>query len=108
MKLKFDLADVVTTEFGVGREDRQGQEFIAMTVDADIQHALREMAEATWTTMQANASTPEKYDPSEKHSSIEHLYLPLGDDMAKSMRDLHEAANLPLNAAALKNPATVF
>lgn len=108
MKLKFDLAAVVATEFGVGREDGHHQEFVAMTVDADVQNALREIARTTWTTMQANASTPEKYDPSEKHSSIEHLYLPLGDDMATSMSDLHEAVNLPLNADALKDPATVF
>jgi Domain of unknown function (DUF4868) len=108
MRLKFDLTDVDTTEFGVGKEDGQGQEFIAMTVDADVQTALREMAASTWDAMQANAKAPEKYDPSEKHASIEHLFLPLGDGMARAMRNLHEAANLPVNAAALKNPASVF
>ena len=108
MKLKFDLTDVNITEFGVGKEDGHGQEFIAMTVDADVQDALREMAVTTWDTMQDDSKAPQKYDPSEKHASIEHLYLPLGDPLAQAMRDLHDAANLTLNASALNNPATVF
>ena len=108
MKLQFDLTDVDIVEFGVGKEDRQGQAFTAMTVDADVQGALREMAMTTWDTMQGDSKTPQKYDPSEKHASIEHLYLPLGDRMAQAMRDLHDAANITLNASALKNPTTVF
>ena len=41
MKLDFDLEKVTVTEFGVGRDDGDGQTFIAVPVDADVQTALR-------------------------------------------------------------------
>ncbi len=44
MKLEFDLESVTVTEFGVGRDDDNGQTFVAVPVDADVQIALREMA----------------------------------------------------------------
>jgi hypothetical protein len=108
MNLLFDFTKTVTTEFGVGKDDGLDQSFFLMTVDVGVQEALREMAITTWEHMENETDTPEQYDPSEKHGSIEYLYLPLKDRLSKSMRDLHEAANLPVNAAALNDATTVF
>jgi Domain of unknown function (DUF4868) len=105
MNLQYDFSTTVTTEFGVGKDDGPQQKFFLMTVDADIQEALRDMALTTWNSMQSETHTPERYDPSEKHGGIEYLYLPLGNVLAKAM---HNAANLPLNVAALNDPASVF
>jgi len=41
MKLGFDLENVIVTEFGVGRDDGNGQTFVTVPVDADVQAALR-------------------------------------------------------------------
>lgn len=108
MKLKFDLESVTVTEFGVGRDNGDGQVFVAVPVDADVQAALHEMAQATWGAMQKIEGGPVKYEPSEKHGSIEYLYLPLADDMAASMRELYEAANLDIDGDALKEPDNIF
>jgi hypothetical protein len=108
MKLDFDLASVTVTEFGVGRDDGDGQTFVVMPVDADVQAVLREMVQATWDAMQNDGDNPAKYEPSEKHASTEHLYLPLTDSMATSMRELHNATNLTMEAGALDDPADVF
>ena len=108
MKLLFDFAKVDIVEFGVGKENAEGQSFVNMTVDAEVQAALQKMAEATWEEMQQQTKSPEKYDPSEKHSAVEHLYLPLSDDMAKSLRQLHEANNLDLDGDALRATDDVF
>jgi hypothetical protein len=108
MKLAFDLNQVTLVEFGVGREDGTGQSFVAVPVDAKVQTALREMTQATWQAMQQDDDGPTKYEPSDKHGSVEWLYLPLADDMAASLRDLHQAVNLPMDAAALTSPADVF
>jgi len=108
MTLNFDNEKVSVTEFGVGRDDGNGQTFVSMPVDADVQNALREMVAATWQAMQKDTDGPAKYEPSDKHGSTEYLYLPLNDDLTTSIRGLHEAANLPLNADALADPATVF
>ncbi len=108
MKLEFDLESVTVTEFGVGLDDDNGQTFVAVPVDADVQIALREMAEATWDAMQNVEDGPSKYAPSEKHGSTEYLYLPLADEMASSVRELHQANNLEIHGGALDEPADVF
>lgn len=108
MKLAFDLNKVTLVEFGVGRDDGNGQAFVAVPVDAKVQTALREMTQATWQAMQQDEDGPTKYEPSDKHGSVEWLYLPLADDMAAGVRDLHQAVNLPMDAAALTSPADVF
>lgn len=108
MKLDFDLEDVVHTEFGVGIDVDTRQEFILIPVDASVQKALIEMAQVTWATMQKDDDGPKMYEPSEKHESIEYLYLPLDSSLAASVRQLHEAANLLMNSYALCDPAAVF
>lgn len=108
MKLDFDIKNVSATEFGVGRDDGNGQTFLSIPVDADVQNALREMVSATWQAMQRDTDAPPRYEPSEKHGGTEYLHLPLNDDLATPIRELHEAANLPLDAAALADPAQVF
>ncbi len=108
MKLEFDLGNVTITEFGVGRDGGDGQTFVAVPVDADVQGALREMVQATWEAMQGGDDGPAKYEPSEKHASTEYLYLPLTEDMASSVRELHEATNLDIDGGALGEPADVF
>ncbi len=108
MKLEFDIENVTVTEFGVGRDDGNGQTFVTVPVDADVQAALREMVQATWDAMQNDGDGPAKYQPSEKHGSTEYLYLPLDDDLAASVRELHEAASLHIDTAALSDPVDVF
>lgn len=108
MKLEFDFSNVTITEFGVGQDGSNGQVFSAVPVDATVQTALREMGRMTWQAMQNDESGPEKYEPSDKHGGVEYLYLPVTDAMAASVRDLHQAVNLPINAAALATPGDMF
>ncbi|MDI7269449.1 MAG: hypothetical protein QME96_15790, partial [Myxococcota bacterium] len=108
MKLEFDLENVSVTEFGVGLDDGNGQTFVVVPVDADVQTALREMVQATRDALHEDEEGPAKYDPSEKHRGTEYLYLPLDDELAASVRELHEAASLDINTAALSDPADVF
>jgi len=108
MKLEFDLKNVIVTEFGVGRDDGDGQTFVSVPVDASVQSALHEIVQATWDAMQRIDSTPAKYEPSEKHGGTEHLYLPLEDELASSVRELHEANNLDIDRDVLSEPTDVF
>lgn len=108
MKLKFNIESVTVTEFGVGRDDGNIQTFSAVPVDHDVQRALGEMVQATLNAMQKDEDGPAHYEPSEKHGSMEYLYVPLGDDLALTVRELHEAANLAINATALDDADTVF
>ena len=108
MILDFDIKNLTATEFGVGRDDGNGQTFVSLPVDANVQNALRDIVSATWQAMRKDADDPPRYEPSEKHGSTEYLHLPLNDDLAASIRKLHEAANLPLDTDALADSTTVF
>lgn len=108
MKLYFDLEHVTVTEFGVGRDDGTGETFAAVPVDTQVQAALRVMALTTWEGMQDGDVAPAKYEPTEKYGSTEYVYLPLDDDLASSVRQLHDATNLAPHRGALDDPADVF
>ncbi|WP_419594583.1 hypothetical protein [Thiolapillus sp.] len=104
--MKFDLDNVIVTEFGVGIDDGNEQTFVVVPVDTEVQTALHEMVQATWEEMQGDDVGPTRYQPSEKHGSTEYLYLPIGDDLAKSVRELHDATNL--NIGVLGDPPNIF
>jgi hypothetical protein len=108
MNLKFDISNVNITAFGVGWDDGDGRGFNRITVDRNVQDALKEMTGATWVAMQEQTNNPTIYEPSEKHASIEYTYLPLNDNMAEDMRNLHEATNLLLDSTALADTGKVF
>ncbi len=108
MKLEFDIQNVMVTEFGVGLDNDNGQTFVVVPVDVDVQAALHEMVHATWHTMQEDCDGPTMYQPSEKHCNIEYLYLPLGDVLASAIRELHDAENLAMDGHALEDSAPIF
>ncbi|EEX13729.1 conserved hypothetical protein [Citreicella sp. SE45] len=84
------------------------QEFLSVPAGANVQDALREMAERTWASMNADDPNPPNYNPAEKHSSTEHLILPLADQHAASMQALHGAVNIPIDAQALQDTDPMF
>jgi hypothetical protein len=66
------------------------------------------MAADTWNAMRKLTVDPPKYEPAEKHSSSDYVYVPLRDDLAEPLRQLHQATNIPLDVAALSEPSKVF
>ena len=108
MKIDFDFNAVASTEFGVGLEEGDQEVFQLVTVDADVQRALQEMVAATVREMRQASEDPSPYEPAEKYSSQEHVILPLEDELARQLRDLHEANNLRVDSQALAEPAKIF
>jgi hypothetical protein len=108
MMLEFDLSSVKVTEFGVGRDDGNGQTFVAIPVDKDVNRVLHEMVTATWDAMKNDDDDPANYQPSEKHAATEYLYLPLADKLAAPIRQLHEAVSLDIDTAALSDPSSMY
>jgi hypothetical protein len=106
--MDFDIENVRTIEFGVGRDDGDERVFHAVVVDDAVQGALQSMLVNTQTALTRQEQPPSLYAPSEKYASIEYVYLPLDDELAGLLRGLHSAANLDLDQQALSNPTTVF
>jgi hypothetical protein len=108
MDLEFDLNRIAVTEFGVGLDNGVAQTFFAVPVDANVQNALLEMVQETWNALQRDEAGPAKYEPSEKHGSTEFLYVPIDDDMAASLCELHKAENLGIDPTVLSKTSSVF
>jgi hypothetical protein len=97
------------TEFGVGRENENGEGFVLVPVDTDVQVVLQEMAIATRDEMIEIATADSVlYEPSEKYGSSEYLHLPLQDEMASQLRLIHEAKNLPVDSGVLSDPSRIY
>lgn len=106
--MDFELNAIRTVQFGVGRDDGDEHAFHCVMVDEAVQTALGEMAAETWATMRQLSNDPVRYEPSEKHSGCEHVYLPLDDELAVRMRNLHEAVNLDIDQNALDDTEAMF
>lgn len=110
MALDFDLNNVTCVEFGVGREVEPNNQqcFEVVPIDTTVQTALLEMVSNTLDIMQDHSSSLNIYQPSEKHAGIEYLYLPLSNELAQTMKSLHEATNITINSDALNNSTEIF
>lgn len=108
MKLSFDLDNASVLEFGVGLDDGNGQTYSIVPVDAGVKAALLKMVRDTWDAMQKQDDGPVRYEPSEKYESIEYLFFPLADELAKELRNLHEAVDLTIDGAVLTHSTAVF
>lgn len=106
--MDFELNAIQTVQFGVGRDDGDEHAFHCVMVDDAVQTALGEMAAETWATMRQLTNDPVRYEPSEKHSGCEHVYLPLDDELAVRMKNLHEAINLDIDQNALDDTEAMF
>jgi hypothetical protein len=107
MPAQFDLGTTQITEFGVGIDDDNRTRYALIPVDDEVQAVLRQMVAATRSAMQ-DAGDASRYQPSEKHAAHENLNLPLDDDLASTVRAIHEAQNLPNESKALKDPKNIF
>ena len=105
--LAFELDNMRVTEFGVGRDNGDIYQFLAIPVDGDVRTALADMAQSTWNAMREVEEDPAQYQPAEKHGSTEYLLVQEGDDLEHSLRQLHNAENLPLDANALQDPSAI-
>jgi hypothetical protein len=108
VKVRFDLDRVSVTEFGVGRETGNGQTYSMVPVDRAVQAALKDMVSSTLDGMTKGGAAPVKYEPSEKHGGVEYLFLPIKDELATVVRELHEAENIEVDADALRDASDVF
>ena len=108
MNIHFDFGNIRATEFGIGRYENGEDTLNLIPVDRSVQAALKEMAEATWMRMTDMTEEPTIYEPSEKYSSEEYLYLPLNDELATRLREIHLAQNIPLNGRAILDTSGMY
>ncbi|MEX1211348.1 MAG: Kiwa anti-phage protein KwaB-like domain-containing protein [Balneolaceae bacterium] len=108
--MEFDFDNVRAVQFGVGKDNSDEDTFHCVMVDNEIQEALVTMAKDTWVAMgdENNSGEPNRYEPSEKHSSREFLFIPLEDDLAVRLRNLHRAINLDIDQSALDDVNEMF
>ena len=105
MTVAFDLAGVVATEFGVGR-DGETEAFRVVPVDGEVKAALLSMTRTTREKMDSFEGGGLGYEPSEKHGGTEYLVAPAGRFDA-AIRELQDAENIPLDSAGLADTESI-
>jgi hypothetical protein len=108
MAFAFNFDSIDITEFGVGSDNGDGRTFSLVAVDEKVQKALQEMVEATREQLNKAGANPAQYEPSDKYASLEHLIVPLDDDLAESLKTLHQTNNYPFDCSTLDTPGGVF
>lgn len=102
----FDFDEEALVEFGVGLDLLNGSQFRLISVDGSVQAALKEMAAATWKRLsQKDVVT---FEPSEQYAAEAHVTLPTDHELAGNLRNLHEAANMLIDNAALTRISEIF
>ncbi len=97
MNLNFDTENVEVIEFGAGCHPDTGRTFATVPVHLGVQRILQDMVIATCQEMTKDGmEPPSTFDPADKHASVEYLTLPIDDDLAVSVKTLHQASNLPI------------
>jgi hypothetical protein len=66
------------------------------------------MAQDTLSAMKTISDEAELYEPSEKYSSCEHVYLPLSHDLSERLKNLHDAGNIDPDQAAFEDMDATF
>jgi len=108
MAFSFNYSSIDITEFGIGTDNGDGRTFSLVAVDEKVQEALLEMVNATREQLNKIDSTPAQYEPADKYASLEHLVVPLDDDLAEALKTLHQTNNYPFDRTALDTPGGVF
>lgn len=96
MNLHFNMQQIDTTEFGIGRKNPTA--FYFVPVDASAQRAVRAMVRQTLDSMEPMAGEASYYQPAEKYATPEYCYLRAADPMAELFRDVSLADNLPTDS----------
>jgi hypothetical protein len=101
---QFDFLNVTHTEFGVGWHD---DSFTLIPVDAGVQQVLGTMAQKTLAEIGQFRDELRSYEPSEKYSSCERLYVPIQHENAKCLRSLYDAVNIPTDDRFALEPSDI-
>ena len=108
MELDFDFNQITDTEFGIGRQNRDGKTFLIVRVDVRVQEILRQTALATSQAMQQIAETPLRYEASESYGGKTHLYVELSDSLSIMIDELHNSDFAPTVGDPLANLSGIF
>ena len=105
MNLNFDMQNINTTEFGIGRKNPTA--FYFVPVDASAQRAVRAMVRQTLGAMESMVGEASYYQPAEKYASPEYCHLRADDPMAELFSAVSLADNLPPDSQFPKDLASM-
>lgn len=107
MNFSFDAID--TVEFGVCTRRQGNIEFLDVPVHIGTATSLKEMIGTTWEKLNDIADGPGLYDPANESRGLQHVFLPLDDEMAALFRDVNEADRFdPGGGVLIGQPGRVF
>ena len=108
MNVEFDMAQILTAEFGVGQKAGGEIQYTLLPADNTVQEALQREAASTMASIAQDTADPAQFDPAEKYGNNEYVVLPLQNELAASLAELHEADNLSLSTPQIQRLRNAF
>ncbi len=108
MKINFNLNDIRSVEFGIGREIQKERQFYRIAVNSNVQENLNDMAVSTRERMELITNYPKQYEPSEKYERKEHIFISLENKLVTFLKKLHNAQHFDVDQNALDKTEEIF
>ncbi len=106
-----DAESIELTEFGVGIAKNGSRDFVEIPVDAQIIDTLRQMmvnTEKKILELSSNGNEVVQYEPSEKYSGEEYIYLPTSSTSANLINELRNVSTFKCQPDAMASPEKIF
>lgn len=106
--MNFDFDEIGNVTFGVCTRLKGEIEFFDVQVDDGVHNMLREMTVSTWARMLEVADDPTDYEPTERYSGDQHLFVGLDESSVEFFNEIHGAVNFDPGGNILREPRLVF
>ena len=93
--------DFRNIEFGICTIIEGQQTVVRIPIDDSVRAMLYDMHMEFYNTYFGIEGDPEQYQPSEKYSNTEKLFIPLNNENLASLRELYNQNNIPIANVAL-------
>jgi len=106
--MPFNFNSIITVEFGVCLDSQDNEIYRIVPSDTGVQSALKEMLEATRSSLFNEEEELQEFSPAEKYGSTERLFLSLESELVAKHQEVFASENLTTDTHGLTNPKSII
>jgi len=106
--MPFNFNSIITVEFGVCLDSQDNEIYRIVPSDTGVQSALKEMLEATRSSLFNEEEELQEFSPAEKYGSTERLFLSLESELVAKHQEVFASENLTTDTYGLTNPKSII
>lgn len=106
--MPFNFNSIITVEFGVCLDSQDNEIYRIVPSDTGVQSALKEMLEATRSSLFNEEEELQEFSPAEKYGSTERLFLSLESELVAKHQEVFASENLTTDTHGLTDPKSII